>query len=431
MTRLVFHTDRNGLPLEPDSDIHVWLYGASPPLPHIGTIGAQAMDAAERLRVRPSAAAIDFLSIAMAVTAADTFVMRGDAPDAWARYFEIVLPLVEPERWIAVKNELEAALMFLSSDEWHFEFVAGGAAPPSSSIIKRRKRVVDVSRVDCVSLFSGGLDSGVGAIDLIASGRRPLLVSHAPHGDADKQGKVASLLPTSCQRLSVNSYPRLQGADDDSTRTRSFQFIALGTIAAQAVASFRSRASVELFICENGLIGLNPPLTDRRLGSHSTRTAHPHFLESMGKILSTAGLPVTLNNPYRHTTKGEMIAVHAGRTGFREFAAETVSCGKWKRKNQQCGRCVPCLIRRAALHKAGIMDDTSYKDPDLLAVMQREKGRDDLIAVQAATGPAPAWSAKSPRHLWVARGFEQLWARAQRAAKQLDPSKASRREDHR
>jgi hypothetical protein len=187
----------------------------------------------------------------------------------------------------------------LSSDEWHFEFLAGGATPPLSSVIRRRNRVVDISRVDCVSLFSGGLDSGIGALDLIASGRRPLLVSHAPHGDADKQDKVASLLPTPCPRLSVNAYPLLQGFDDGSMRTRSFQFIALGTMAAQAVASFRSHASVELFVCENGLIGLNPPLTARRLGSHSTRTAHPHFLERISGILSAAGLPIAIINPYR------------------------------------------------------------------------------------------------------------------------------------
>jgi hypothetical protein len=424
MTRLVFHTHRDTLPSEPDNEIHVWLYGASPPFPHVGTIGAKAMDAAERLRVRPSAAAVDFLSIAMAVTAADTFVMRGDAPDAWARSFEIVLPLAEPERWKALKKELEAALLFLSSDEWSFDFVLGGAAPPANSVIKRRRRVVDVSRADCVSLFSGGLDSAIGALDLIASGKRPLLVSHAPHGDADKQEKVASLLPATCQRLSVNAYPVLQGVDEDSMRTRSFQFIALGTMAAETVGSFHGGTNVELFISENGLIGLNPPLTARRLGSHSTRTAHPYFLRSIGGILSAAGLPVTLINPYRHTTKGEMIAAYGAAASFRKFASETVSCGKWKRRNQQCGRCVPCLIRRASLHRAGIVDDTSYQYPDLHAVMQDEDGRDDLIAVQAAiirgeplgrwvakSGPLPLDSKERAAYIQVARrGMDELAA---------------------
>jgi hypothetical protein len=42
MTRLVFHTHRDTLPSEPDSEIHVWLYGASLPFPHIGTIGGPA-----------------------------------------------------------------------------------------------------------------------------------------------------------------------------------------------------------------------------------------------------------------------------------------------------------------------------------------------------------------------------------------------------
>jgi hypothetical protein len=79
-----------------------------------------------------------------------------------------------------------------------------------------------------------------------------------------------------------------------------------------------------------------------------------------------------------------MALPHAGNGAFSQFAAETVSCGKWKRRNQQCGRCVPCLIRRASLHAAGVPDGTDYQYPDLQAVMTDEGGRDDLVAVQAA-----------------------------------------------
>jgi hypothetical protein len=422
MTRFVFHIDRENVPDEPDGDVHVWLYGSSPPYEHVGTVGARAYDAATRLSLQPSRAAMDFLSIAMAVTAADTFILRADEPDGWRRTFEMHLPLSEPERWRPLRAQLEATLRFLSSDLWHFEFTHGGKDPPPMNEIRGRNRVVNLSKVDCVMLFSGGLDSAIGALDLIAKGIRPLLVSHASKGDADKQDLVAGLLPNACERMSVNSYPTWAGADDDSQRTRSFQFLALGALAAEAVAHYRRVPKADLFVCENGLIALNPPLTPRRMGSHSTRTAHPHFLGSVQALLDGAGIPIAVSNPYRYHTKGEMAAPHAAQSAFSKFAAETVSCGKWKRRNQQCGRCVPCLIRRASLYAAGVPDGTDYQYPDLQAVMTDEGGRDDLIAVQAAlirggdaerhvmnAGPLPTDTADRKAYIDVAeRGMDEL-----------------------
>lgn len=81
MTRLLFHTSEQSIPTEPDDQIHVLLYGSSPPHPHVGVVGNKVLDIASRLVVRPSTAAMDFLAIAMAVTAADTFVSRDAAAD--------------------------------------------------------------------------------------------------------------------------------------------------------------------------------------------------------------------------------------------------------------------------------------------------------------------------------------------------------------
>ncbi|MTD93923.1 hypothetical protein GIW81_06185 [Hyphomicrobium sp. xq] len=424
MNRLIFHVNRDSIPEEPDGNIHVWLYGPSPPFLHAASVGAQALDEASRLTLRPSPAAIDFMSIAMAVTAADTFVPRSDARGGWSRDFEIVLPLANPDPWNALKPKLQSALRFLSSDTWEFEFAGHGVQPPPVSLIKSRQRVVDLSQVDCVSLFSGGLDSAIGVLDLLAKSHRPLLISHAYAKDAQKQDEVAQLLPSHCQRVSVNTYPTWSGADDDSMRTRSFQFLALGTVAAEAVAAYRGGPKAELYVCENGLIALNPPLTPRRMGSHSTRTAHPHFLESIQSLLDALHVPIQIVNPYRHRTKGEMALPYANDPNFRAFASSTVSCGKWKRRNQQCGRCVPCLIRRASLHAAAVVDDTDYQFPDLRAVMDDEEGRDDLVAVQAAlirgsplevelmkAGPLPTEAVERKAYIDVAaRGLSELRA---------------------
>lgn len=385
MARLVFHIERADLPAEPiEGEVHIWLYGPSPPYHHIGCVGSQALDAASRFRVRPNPQVIDFLSIAMAVAAADTFVLRADTYNRWNRMIDIVLPLAEPSRWEPLKGLLERALLFLSGDAWTFTFVGGGMAPPPSEVVRRRIDVVDLSQADCVALFSGGLDSAIGALELINAGHRPLLVSHAPRGDADHQNRVAARLSRDCQRVSVNTYPTLKGFDDDSKRTRSVQFLALAALGCQTMATFRSVDKAKLFICENGLIALNPPLTPRRLGSLSTRTAHPHFLTSIQALWDATGIPAEIQNPYAFKTKGEIVAPHAGDAAFVDFVRDTVSCGKWKRRNQQCGRCVPCLIRRASLHAGQLADPTPYEFTDLHFVMQDVEGRDDLVSVQSA-----------------------------------------------
>ena len=61
MTRLLFHVDEQSIPTEPDDQIHVWLYGSSPPHPHVGVVGHKVLDIASRLVVRPSTAAMDFV----------------------------------------------------------------------------------------------------------------------------------------------------------------------------------------------------------------------------------------------------------------------------------------------------------------------------------------------------------------------------------
>lgn len=424
MTRLIFYPEAASIPPLPQPDtIPVWLYAGRPPLSHAAAVGGQIMDVASRFNLRPSAAAMDFVSIALAVTAADTFVLRSTAANAWSRDFHIVLPLAEPERWARLRSVLQDALGFLSGDQWSFEFLAGGAAAPPLSVIRRRINSINLSQVDCVSLFSGGLDSAIGAVDLIAQKRRPLLVSHATQGDATYQAKMLARLPALRPHLSANAYPTWTGADEASTRTRSFMFLALASLAGQCMSQYRGGRQIDVFVCENGMIALNPPLTPRRVGSHSTRTAHPHYLTLLQWLLDEAEISVRLSNPYEHVTKGEMLAPHAGQSDIDAFAADSVSCGKWKRKNQQCGRCVPCLIRRASLHAAGIADLTNYRFPDLHVVMGDPEDRDDLIAVRSAVqrfrdggiegwvlqaGPLPTGSGRRGFFEVASRGLAEL-----------------------
>jgi hypothetical protein len=385
MTRLVFHSKPEEVPPTwPEGDIHVLLYGSGPPFPGTGNIGGPVFDATSRLGLRPRYEAFDLLTIAMSVTAADGFVPRDEAADRWSRSLEMVVPLARPAVWEPFRDHLQKTLRFLSGDEWRFTFLDGGPPPPSRGVIASRRRVVDLSRADCACLFSGGMDSALGAWKLIGDGARPLLVSHAYSQDQTYQEAARGHLPCDCERFSANAYPTREGQDDDSMRTRSFNFLAYGAIAACAISDFHGRKSTTLFVPENGTIAINAPLTPRRLGSHSTRTTHPFYLRSMQDLFDGLTLPVVIENQFRHWTKGEMLATYSHDATVCQMVVETVSCGKWKREHEQCGRCLPCLIRRAAFFKANVNDTTAYQFPLLTAVLNDEDGRDDLVSMVAA-----------------------------------------------
>jgi len=268
--------------------------------------------------------------------------------------------------------------------EWEFKFTAGGRPPPTQFEINTKHRHLDLTKVDFISLFSGGLDSGIATMLSVKDMARPLLVSHAGTGDASYQDVVASLLPVQPQRFSLNAHPEFAAPHEESTRSRSFNFLAFAVLAADTLSTIRSGAVIDLHVPENGLIALNAPLTPRRIGALSTRTTHPHYLASLQKILDQVGLKVRISNPFERMTKGEMVAKVAGEADFETFASATVSCGKWKRANQQCGRCVPCLIRRASLYAGGIDDKTEYSAQDLSQVVLSEDTRDDLMSMITA-----------------------------------------------
>ena len=83
-------------------------------------------------------------------------------------------------------------------------------------------------------------------------------------------------------------------------------------------------------------------------------------------VLDTARLRVHIENPYQFKTKGEMLAECLDQGIARTHAHTTTSCGRYKRFGyRHCGRCVPCLIRRAAFNAWGVGDKTEYVYADL------------------------------------------------------------------
>jgi 7-cyano-7-deazaguanine synthase in queuosine biosynthesis len=333
----------------------------------------QILDHLARLGFIATEIGIDLAILAALVTAADTRVSRqGSAIDAWTRQLFLNVPVSDPVLWSTQTTLLQHMLNFLTGDRWTLAF---RPRPKDQAALRPKTARLPVQVPDCVSLFSGGLDSFIGAIDLLGSGKKPLLISHYWDGiTSDTQNTCAKRLSKVFGKPILHVRARVgfekskvnTGEAENSLRGRSFMFFALASLAASALTK-----PTIIYVSENGLISLNVPLDSLRLGALSTRTTHPFYMARWNELLHGLGLPATLHNPYRHLTKGEMVGACVNQPFLKDSAKETMSCAspgkiRWLGNTpKHCGHCVPCLIRRAALVRGFGNDDTDYYLADL------------------------------------------------------------------
>jgi hypothetical protein len=367
------------------TDLPVVLYSHADQ-PDAVSIGATALHRLTRSGFTVAPRAWDLLSIALSVIAADTAVQRADSPDGWTRDIGLRIAVGDPVFWTSQKALLESQLRFLTTDMWTLEFVDGGIQPSPPS---KRKRVAPVQ--DSVCLFSGGLDSLIGASDLAAAGKKPYLVSQVSRGDTQKQAYFASKIGGGLKRLELNHNVVCPWQNERSQRARSIIFLAYGVLLATALARYQEGNPVTLYVCENGFISINPALTAARLGSLSTRTTHPVFIAQFQSMLSAAGLNVQIENPYQFKTKGEMLKGAADQAFLKTHAAQSTSCGRFAHFGyRHCGRCVPCQIRRASFHAWGKTDGTDYVYDDLSKDDSDHARFDDVRSAAVAVAEAKA-----------------------------------------
>lgn len=315
----------------------------------------QALDDLDGLGLAPSELGADFLVLAAHVHAADTRISRShESQDGWTREIRLVVPVSDPARWTGAASVVTRALNFLTGDRWSIGF---RLRPKSHTTLVDRARL-KVGPYDSVNLFSGGLDSLIGAIDSLSAGKTPLLVSHAGEGLVSKSqeacfdGLKVAYPKSAFNRLRVwMSFEHdLVSGTEETTRGRSFLFFALGVAAASALPE-----PFTLNVPENGLIALNVPLDPLRLGALSTRTTHPFYMARWNELLIKLGINGRLDNPYWGRTKGEMVSSCGNAVLLRKLVPHSLSCSspskaRWTGQAQgHCGYCLPCLIRRAAL----------------------------------------------------------------------------------
>ena len=319
------------------------------------------------LGIYPSELGVDAMILAAHVHAADTRISRTtDSQDGWTREIRLVIPVSDPARWQGASSIFIRMLNFLTGDHWELQF----RARPSrfSRVVPPPRSPLLSASFDDLALFSGGLDSLIGAIDALEAGRSPLLISHAGEpAISDVQSRVFDGLRAQYPMLGLDrmrcwmTFPEgmVRGSGkEDTTRGRSFLFFALGVLAGTGFSS-----SFTLKVPENGLIAVNVPLDPLRLGALSTRTTHPFYIARWNEALSSLGIRGRIENPYWDKTKGEMVRSCANGSILRQLVPLSISCssptkGRWQGLGtQHCGYCLPCLIRRSAL-ATGLHPDT-------------------------------------------------------------------------
>ena len=179
----------------------------------------------------PTEIGCDLMCLAAHVHAADTRLSRAtESQDTWTRQLRLVVPVSDPSRWTTAAPTLSAMLNFLTGDRWEVQFRS--RPPGKAKLMDTRTPSTNAPQIERLSLFSGGLDSLVGAIDALARGVRPLFISHAGDGATSNAQKACfaevarqyGLTEADRVRLWM-AFPKnlVEGVRaEDSTRARSF-----------------------------------------------------------------------------------------------------------------------------------------------------------------------------------------------------------------
>ncbi len=162
-----------------------------------------------------------FLLTAIAIWAADKAVRRQTAADGWTRRLWLSLPAGALAGQLAT---LEPVVHFLTGDHWQLTGRPDPLPQPPPAPTSDWHPTV-------VCLFSGGMDSLIGAIDLLEAGHRCLLVSHYDYGQlAGSQKVLAQALQNfyGPERVWRWGFRVQFEAPELTLRSRSLLYLALG-----------------------------------------------------------------------------------------------------------------------------------------------------------------------------------------------------------
>jgi len=301
----------------------------------------------------PIPSSLDILYFTSIIYSIDKLIPRSKSNDNWSRDINVVIPVSDVLSWENAKEDLKNALNFLTSDNWNLSF----SKVKRPYFQKQRNTLPLNANIDHICLFSGGLDSLAGGIDLANEKDNILFISHVDSTGASsiiQQPLLEKIKETYSNKYIEQSQFHIfaDASNEATTRGRSILFHGLALFHAMNLGVDKIIAP------ENGVISINLPLTPSRTCSNSTKTMHPYFLNEFQKALTILDINIKIENPYLLKTKGEMLLENKNTDLIQELATQTLSCSHggghtngWFRSSYNCGYCIPCTIRRASIHK--------------------------------------------------------------------------------
>ena len=253
---------------------------------------------------RVPAIATSFLYFSAIIYAIDRSVSRKKhSIDGWSRELDVLIKVPCHDVFDAKKEQIAKLLSYLTGDYWTVSF----QEVPSVRLTKY-KDCDYFDNIAQINLFSGGLDSLIGAIDFMSQypEKKLFLASHYDSNMSGPRIDQERLLQHLASKYSVqyvvfpksNSVRIVSHISAETTcRSRSLMFIA---IALQIAEHSRSI----IIIPENGSVSLNYPLSPSRRSSCSTRTTHPVIIHQVKKLFEDFDLSVGIENTYEFMTKG-------------------------------------------------------------------------------------------------------------------------------
>ena len=123
-----------------------------------------------KIQMRLSPVVRDLFDLCALVFIADELQSR---PDSWSRMYTVKYPVRNMDVWRTNSIHLENAIRFLTGDTYTFEYFSTRSLWSYGS-----HRTGPPRGFNTVCLFSGGLDSLLGAIQLLEHGHHVVLVGH-------------------------------------------------------------------------------------------------------------------------------------------------------------------------------------------------------------------------------------------------------------
>ena len=209
----------------------------------------------------------------------------------FSRDLALTIAELAPEAWTAELLDVCAELLgWLTGDVWDL------TVTPAPEVVLP-SRWPEEPREGPVSLLCGGLDSFMGAVQLLQAATVPSFVGHKDSATSVRAAQRRAWLWLARTFTPAPSYTRIVLTQagrrtEPSSRSRALMFLSLG------VAVAVGAGATSLVVLENGYTSINLPVRPNRGGALSTRSTHPETLRRFRVILDLLGIGVAVENPY-------------------------------------------------------------------------------------------------------------------------------------